>query len=223
MCVQQWAGPRHSRFRSEDILALQYMMWSFLSSNATVLHRTPEFPLQVLQEAIATRDEMKVWKVLRKQRIRDELVHSTTTHKVPSDPQQHKYNVFTCVEAAVHCDTPRVILAMFRYNPADVRLATWYALYRLKTVKVSPELVDLARAQRRAWLWDRIGAFVLLRQCKMPTSRRQEGEVGALHPLAAIPDEAFRIITVHPRSLQGQRLRKMERRASRRSATSSSN
>ncbi|EGZ08040.1 hypothetical protein PHYSODRAFT_339913 [Phytophthora sojae] len=122
------------------------IMWSFLSvTSPTRIHHTPEFPLQ--------------------QRIRDELVHSTTTHKVPTDPQQQKFNVFTCVEAAVHCGMPRVVLAMYRFNPADVRLATWYALYRLKTkqaqAKVSPELVALARAQRRAWLWDRIGVLVL--------------------------------------------------------------
>ncbi|KAG6614586.1 uncharacterized protein IUM83_04083 [Phytophthora cinnamomi] len=230
-------------------------MWSFLSSSSTSLHRAAEFPLQALQEAITTQDEAKVWEVLRKQRIRDELAQSTTTHKVPNDPQQQKYNVFTCVEAAVHRNMPQVVLAMCRFNAADVRLATWYAIYRRKKtkqyqpqLKVSSELVALARAQRRVWLWDRIGAFLLLRQCKTPhsrASRRQDGEVNAVHPVATIPDEAFKIILsfvdLHesrearilqfliearpcptcsrlciPGHCKAKRLRKMERRASRR-------
>ncbi|GMF28912.1 unnamed protein product [Phytophthora lilii] len=181
-------------------------MWSFLSgSSDSVLLGTPEFPLRVLQEAITTRDESKVWKVLRRSRIRNELITSTTTHKVPSDPEQQKYNVFTCVEAAIHCNLPRVVLAMYRYNPVDVRLATWFALYRLRSesktdhfhVKVSPEVADLARAQCRLWLWDQFGVFVLLRQWKPRqnrASRRQERQVYAVQLLASIPDEALKII-----------------------------
>ncbi|KAL4117424.1 hypothetical protein PRIC2_011415 [Phytophthora ramorum] len=70
-------------------------MWSFFSSSSNALHRHPEFPLQLLQDAIETRDERKVWRVLREQRIRNELIQSTTTHKVPRDPQQQKVNVIT--------------------------------------------------------------------------------------------------------------------------------
>jgi hypothetical protein len=224
-------------------------MWSFSSSSSS--NSTHEFPLQVLQEAIDAQDEGNVWKVLRKQSIRDELAHSTTTHKVPSDPQQQKYNVFTCVQAAVRLNMHRVVLAMHHFNPKDVRLATWYALYRLEPQakrKISTELVQLARAQRRAWLWDHIGPFILLREGKVNTrraSRRQEREVQALHPIALLPDEAFHVIVsfvdLHearearilkfliearpcptcsrlclPGDCKAKRLRRMERRVSRR-------
>ncbi|KAG7380345.1 hypothetical protein PHYBOEH_011485 [Phytophthora boehmeriae] len=93
----------------------------------TTAARVPEFPLQQLREAAETRDESKALKALRKRRIRSELAHSTTAHKVPSGPDQTKCNVFTCVETAVHYQMPRVVIAMYRFNPADVRLATWFA------------------------------------------------------------------------------------------------
>ncbi|KAL4145940.1 hypothetical protein PRNP1_011813 [Phytophthora ramorum] len=235
-------------------------MWSFFSSSSNALHRHPEFPLQLLQDAIETRDERKVWRVLREQRIRNELIQSTTTHKVPRDPQQQKVNVITCVQAAVLSNMPRVVFALYRYNPADIRLATWYALYRLKTeaksqhlqLKVSRELVAMARAQRRAWLWDQIGAFVLLRERKTRprrASRRQERELHAVHPLILLPDEAFAAILsfvdLHedkearilkfliearpcptcsrlciPGHCKAKRLRRMERRSSRRLSAS---
>ncbi|KAG7398028.1 hypothetical protein PHYBOEH_011860 [Phytophthora boehmeriae] len=108
-------------------------LWSFCFN--TTGGRVPEFPLQQLQEAIETRDGSKALKVLRKRRIRSELAHSTTTHKVPSGPDQKKCNVFTCVETAVHYQMPHVVIAMYRFNPADVRLATWFALHRLSRPK----------------------------------------------------------------------------------------
>ncbi|ETI54234.1 hypothetical protein F441_02898 [Phytophthora nicotianae CJ01A1] len=108
-------------------------MWSFLSGRSNSTLHSIDFPLQALQDAISTGNESNVWKVLRQQRIRNELIHSTTTHKVPRDAQQQKCNVFTCVQAAVQENLPRVVLAMYRFNQDDVRLATWYALYRLKS------------------------------------------------------------------------------------------
>ncbi|OWZ12204.1 hypothetical protein PHMEG_00014669 [Phytophthora megakarya] len=93
-------------------------MWTILTTRSNVFH-THEFPLQLLQEAIDTRVENKVWKVLRKQKIRNELIQSTTTHKVPSDPTQQKYNIFTCVQAAILQNLPQVVLAMYQFNPAD--------------------------------------------------------------------------------------------------------
>ncbi|POM77523.1 Hypothetical protein PHPALM_5081 [Phytophthora palmivora] len=111
-------------------------MWSlFPNTSNNGLHRTSEFPLQFLQEAIDTRVDSKVYEVLRIERIRKELIQSTTTHKISSDPYQPKYNVFTCVQAAVLQGIPHVVLAMHRFNPTDVQLATWYALYRLKKDK----------------------------------------------------------------------------------------
>ncbi|POM76022.1 Hypothetical protein PHPALM_6788 [Phytophthora palmivora] len=170
-------------------------MWSlFPSISNDGLHRTSEFPLQLLQEAIDTRVDSKVYEVLRIERILKELIQSTTSHKIPSDPYQPKYNVFTCVQAAVLQGIPHVVLAMHRFNPTDVQLATWYALYRLKKdnqqMKVPRELVKIAKAQRRSWLWDQIGPFILVRQ----TSRVGNRHRRRFHPVAIVPDEAFKII-----------------------------
>ncbi|RLN49882.1 hypothetical protein BBJ28_00002009 [Nothophytophthora sp. Chile5] len=186
--------------------------------SVTVQHDAPEFPLGMLQTAIESQDECNAWNALANQRIRSELVCSTTTHKVPSGSQQQKCNVFTCVEAAVHCNMPRIVLAMYQLSPADVRLATWYALYNLKSkhktkrssvvypLQIASELANLARSQRKIWLWERVGPLLLVRNCDIlarkdrgsamlgQTKSCRDWEALAAHPITRLPDLAFGLI-----------------------------
>ncbi|KAL4166339.1 hypothetical protein KRP22_013602 [Phytophthora ramorum] len=175
-------------------------MWSFFSSSSNALHRHPEFPLQLLQDAIETRDERKVWRVLREQRIRNELIQSTTTHKVPRDPQQQKVNVITCVQAAVLSNMPRVVFALYRYNPADIRLATCEVetCSRGKTDvvrrpgPVRPEFDEIAALYRRDCIWERIQIVFLMRYA--PDRSAMKRGLVRLNIVAELPDAVFRIV-----------------------------
>ncbi|RLN47781.1 hypothetical protein BBJ28_00003891 [Nothophytophthora sp. Chile5] len=176
-----------------------------------------EYPLKLLQIAIESQHEATASDVLATKAIQLELKHSTTSHKIPCDPRDKTYNLFTCVQAAIRRGMSGIVLAMHGINAKSVERATWYTLYTLDSrarraealpLEIAPGLTELAAVYRRDWIWKQIHTLVPLRHCHLLSQRererplfrrvarslkhkRRDWQALASHPLAALPDALF--------------------------------
>lgn len=167
------------------------------------------YPLAVLEAAIESKDEQAAAAVLQNSKIRREMQAGAV--EKPRLEWQRTCNLSTCVQAAVRAGMAELVDGMLELNGAEVKRATWFAVYEAKSVGTTAEIgkfSHIAAAYRHGRMWDQVKTVAPLRRCSL--LREEEAQLSVWervrrrmvygvrdwdameqHPLATMPSDVF--------------------------------